>query len=247
MQSLEHFNVVGTFRLLPKVIGLETIVIWAVGAGLALLFVGLQVALAWNASSFGLFEALASLVFGLALTATMTLVQCSAMCAADRRLAGQPVQAIEALRLSFGRFWPFAGLSLLMGIAVGIGWVLLIFPGVFALTVLPLALPSLVNRGTGVLKSVGAAWSMSKGNRTTLFFFLLTVIILMIVSNVLVVLVAATVLYVTDAGPMVEFFTVSFINMLLFSMTNVLGPVLLATIFRMIEAEKLREVEAVAA
>jgi hypothetical protein len=247
MQSLEPFSIAGTFRLLPKAIGQETIVIWAVGAGLTLLFFGLQVALLLNASSFGLFEALASLVFGLALTATFTFVQGSATCAADRRLAGQPVHAGEALRLALGRFWPLVGLSLLVGIAMVIGWLLLIIPGVLAITILPLAFPSLVNRGTGVFKSIAVAWSMSKGNRTTLFFIWLTLIILIIVIQVLFVLVVATVLYVTDAGPMAKFFTTSFFNVLMLSMSNAFGAVFLATIFRMIEAEKLREAEAVAA
>lgn len=247
MQSLEPFSIAGTFRLLPKAIGQETIVIWAAGACLTLLFVGLHVAVLLNASSFGLFEALASLVFWLALTANFTFVQGSAMSAADRRLTGQPVQAIEALRLALRRFWPLVGLSLLVGIAMVIGCLLLIIPGVLAITILPLAFPSLVNRSTGVFRSIAVAWSMSKGNRTTLFFFWLTVIILIAVIQVLLVLVVATALYVTDAGPMAKFFTTTFINMLVLSVSNALGPVFLATIFRMIEAEKLLDAKAVAA
>lgn len=61
------------------------------------------------------------------------------------------------------RILAFVGMSLLSGLAVGAGFLLLIFPGLFFMARWSIAGPMLIGRGERITASLGKSWEATKG------------------------------------------------------------------------------------
>src|SRR5262249_31353138 len=68
----------------------------------------------------------------------------------------------------------------IVGLAVGLGTVLLIVPGVILALGLCMTTPLIVDRNLGPIDALGESWKLTEGNRVSLFIFGLIAIGLMI-------------------------------------------------------------------
>jgi hypothetical protein len=91
-------------------------------------------------------------------------------------LRGGKADVGKCIQVALSRFVPIFLVSLLYGIGVGIGLVLLIVPGVILLCVWYVAIPVTVVEQPGVIKAFGRSAELTKGHRVTLFITLLVFI-----------------------------------------------------------------------
>jgi hypothetical protein len=83
--------------------------------------------------------------------------------AAAGTFLGRDMDLAESYRFGFARFWSIVLVGVLMGLAIGAGFILLVIPGFIVLTRLTCALPSLViedRRGAGALSR---SWNLVAG------------------------------------------------------------------------------------
>ncbi len=78
----------------------------------------------------------------------------------------------EVVREGFGRVLPLLGLNLVLGITLGIGFMLCIVPGVFLSTALMLATPAVVLHPAGPIEALSISWDRSEGHRWGLLLLL---------------------------------------------------------------------------
>lgn len=86
---------------------------------------------------------------------------------------------------------PLIGLSILLGIGVAIGFILIIVPGLFLMTIWAVAAPALVIERRGVLASFGRSRELVRGHGWQVFGVILVVLALGIVVGLLVAIVAS--------------------------------------------------------
>lgn len=92
-------------------------------------------------------------------------------------LSGQPVRVVEMVRNAAKRFWPTLGVVILQGFGVVIGLVLLVVPGLIALTMLYVAVPVCVIEQRSATASLNRSAALTKGHRWSVFGLLLVVIL----------------------------------------------------------------------
>lgn len=87
---------------------------------------------------------------------------------------------LDGKEASYRNFWsdrdkflPFLGASVLFGIMLALGFVLLIVPGVIVLVTFGLYSYLIVDKKAGVIEALKMSASLTKGNRWNLFLFLL--------------------------------------------------------------------------
>lgn len=90
-----------------------------------------------------------------------------------------PVSLSECLSTGLRKFFPGLGLMILWFLGVGIGWVLLIVPGLMLLTMWSAAFPALVGEDCGVIESFGRSRALTKGSRWAIFGTLLVALLIM--------------------------------------------------------------------
>jgi hypothetical protein len=76
---------------------------------------------------------------------------------------------------------PFIGQSIIASLAVLVGMIALIIPGLFLMARWSIAQPLLVARGDGVMASLGESWDRTKGNELSIFTAAVAVVLLPIV------------------------------------------------------------------
>jgi hypothetical protein len=132
-----------------------------------------SVLLAEAGGSFGgpsAYAAVAWVVLTVALAlALSTLSQAVVVHAAFQDMCGRPVRLFESLRAGSGRLPVIVGLALGMGFFVGIGLLLLIFPGVVLLIMWAVATPACVVERLGVRASMARSSDLTQGHRWQIF------------------------------------------------------------------------------
>ena len=78
--------------------------------------------------------------------------------------AGRRIGAGQVLRRAMGAALPVAGISLVLGAAVGLGLVLLVLPGLWIFAVLSVAIPAAAVEGAG-LAALGRSAALTRGYR----------------------------------------------------------------------------------
>jgi hypothetical protein len=89
-------------------------------------------------------------------------------------------------------FWPLLAVSILFGIAVGIGFVLLIVPGLILLVIWAVVAPVTVLERPGVFAAFGRSRDLVRGNGWNVFAVTLLVFLAVIVISALAVVVASS-------------------------------------------------------
>lgn len=108
------------------------------------------------------------------------------------------VKAVQDVRdgradLSFGEtvsaatpyIWPVAGASILAGIAITVGLILLIVPGLFLITIWAVIVPVIVIERSGALASFGRSQQLVRGHGWHVFGTLVLVFLILIVVDIL--------------------------------------------------------------
>jgi len=83
-------------------------------------------------------------------------------------LDGRPVRIGQSLGAGVKRFFPLLGVGIVFGLGTGLGFLLLIVPGILLTLAWYMAMPVAVVERRGVFGSLGRAASLSKGHRVTL-------------------------------------------------------------------------------
>lgn len=78
------------------------------------------------------------------------------------------------------RFWPYLGMAILSGIAIVVGFIFLIVPGIILVVRWSAANGFLVSGREGVIDSLKASWEATRGNAMTIFLAGLVMIIVLI-------------------------------------------------------------------
>ncbi|HUA44190.1 MAG TPA: hypothetical protein VMA77_03115 [Solirubrobacteraceae bacterium] len=89
-------------------------------------------------------------------------------------------------------FWPLVGVSLLFGIGVGIGFVLLIIPGLILLVLWAVVAPVTVVERPGVFAAFGRSRQLVRGNGWRVFGVIVIVFVAVIVVSTVAVLLAGS-------------------------------------------------------
>jgi uncharacterized membrane protein len=110
-----------------------------------------------------------------------TLSQAIVLYGAFQDMRGRQVNLTESLQVGLRRFFPIIGLAICMALLGGLGFLLLIVPGVILLTMWFVATPVCVVEQLGPLRSMGRSRQLTKGHRWKIFGLML---ILIIVSSV---------------------------------------------------------------
>jgi hypothetical protein len=77
---------------------------------------------------------------------------------------GDPIDVEASYRYGLKRVGSVIGASILIAIAVAVGFVLLIVPGVILLTMFAVAIPALVVEGKGATDAMSRSWQLVKGH-----------------------------------------------------------------------------------
>jgi hypothetical protein len=113
--------------------------------------------------SFGIILA-ASLIGAAIAVIISAILQAATMRGAALATVGDPVDIEASYRWGLKRFGSVLLVAVLVGLAVGIGFILLIIPGIIFLTFLAVSIPALVienRRGTDAMKR---SWNLVSGN-----------------------------------------------------------------------------------
>ena len=139
------------------------------------------------------------------------------------------VSANEGRRASFGEclatglqvFLPLIALSILFSIGVGIGFVLLLVPGIILLLMWAVAVPALVVERTGVFGAFRRSAELTKGSRWKILgLFLVLLVIYWLLSLLLAVVGLKMYAPATSAAGL--------------TVANIVGSVILGTIFNVL-------------
>jgi hypothetical protein len=84
-------------------------------------------------------------------------------------LAGRPVSFGTMFSVGFRRLFPMIGAGIVVGLAVGLGFVLLIVPGVILGCGLSIVMPIVVAEKRGPIDAIGRSWNLTSGYKGTIF------------------------------------------------------------------------------
>ena len=122
---------------------------------------------------------------------------------------GRTASILESLRRTRGEIGPIFGVGLLSGLAVMIGMILLIIPGIFVLCRLLVSVPVLLIEGRGPRDSLSRSWDLTQGAAGRAFvIFLLYMVIVIALALLFVSPFSALAVYAGLKNPeMVRFWT----------------------------------------
>jgi hypothetical protein len=126
-----------------------------------------------------------SLIAGILLLLLGPLTQAVMLHVAFQDMRGQRVSLTAAVRAAFTRILPLIGLTICMGVAIAVGVLLLIVPGLILMTMWYVANSACIVERLGVFASMERSSALTKGHRWAIFgTWLLLVIAGAIVSAV---------------------------------------------------------------
>ena len=79
---------------------------------------------------------------------------------APARSLGRPVDVNASYKYAFSRLGGLIGLALLIAIVVGVGFLLLIIPGIILAVFLAMAVPAFIIERKGVTESMSRSWQL---------------------------------------------------------------------------------------
>jgi len=102
-----------------------------------------------------------------------TILQGTLIGATVRHLSGRPVHIGQSINGALARIIPIILVSLLVGICVIFGLLLLIVPGIIFYLMFVVAIPVMMAEGRGVTDSMSRSASLTKGSRPMIFLLLI--------------------------------------------------------------------------
>ena len=122
----------------------------------------------------------------LAALITGAILQGALIYATVRDLNGQPASVGESLATGLRNFLPLIVVSLLAGIAIICGLVLLIVPGIMLACAWSVAVPAVVADRVGIFESFGRSAELTRGNRWQIFALAILVLVISFVLGMIV-------------------------------------------------------------
>jgi hypothetical protein len=110
------------------------------------------------------------------------VLQAALIAATVRQLSGRPVDIGQSVSAALSRIVPIILLSLLVGLAIMVGLLLLIVPGIIFYLMYIVAVPAMMAEGRGVTDSMRRSAELTKGHKGMIF--LLAIILLMVAGGV---------------------------------------------------------------
>ena len=108
---------------------------------------------------------------------TSALLQAILIRSAILHLSGRPADVGGSIAASAGLILPIIGLSILLGVIVMFGLILLIVPGVIFYLMFIVAAPALVGERCGVIESLSRSAALTSGSRLMIFLMVVAFII----------------------------------------------------------------------
>lgn len=93
-------------------------------------------------------------------------------------LNGRKASFVDCLATGIRQFFPVLGISVLVGLGVMLGFVLLVVPGLMLIVRWMVAVPVQVAEGSGVLQAIGRSAELTKGHRWAIFGTLVVLFLL---------------------------------------------------------------------
>jgi hypothetical protein len=115
--------------------------------------------------AFGVFVALG----GLASLVTVPMMQAALFTGSMNDLEGRPVSMTDCLAAGRQHWLRLLGLDILMGLAIGVGMLLLVVPGVLLALRWAVASPLLVLEGRGIQEAMGRSAKLTEQRRWSIF------------------------------------------------------------------------------
>ena len=118
--------------------------------------------------------AFAAAILGSIVVAITSILMWTVLTGAITRAAagtflGRDLEIGESYRYGFARFWSIVLVGLLSGLAIAVGFVLLIVPGFIVLTFLTCAIPALVIEGKRGREALRRSWNLVRGRGWPVF------------------------------------------------------------------------------
>ena len=92
---------------------------------------------------------------------------------------GKQTSLADCFSVGIAKALPALGLYILWFLGVGAGWILLVVPGLIAMTMWSASMPALIGENTGVLEAFGRSRELTRGSRWsifgTLFIFIIAI------------------------------------------------------------------------
>jgi hypothetical protein len=112
-----------------------------------------------------------------------TVGRAALIAAVFQSMRGQPINILDSIRHGLARFFPIIGMSILMGLGIGAGMILLIVPGIMFYMMWYVALPACVVERLGPAASLGRSAGLTKGSRWKIFGLVVLVAIVGSIIN----------------------------------------------------------------
>jgi hypothetical protein len=120
------------------------------------------------------------LAYGLLQLLLSVLLTVAAVFLTVREIRGQRASVGEALRIGLGRVLPVLGVAILVSLAIGLGFIALVVPGLILLVMFWVAVPVAVVEQPGVLASLRRSAALTRGHRWKIFAILLIMMLIAI-------------------------------------------------------------------
>jgi hypothetical protein len=124
----------------------------------------------------------ASILGGFLSVALNMLSQAIILYGAFQDMRGQRVNLGESLGVGLSRFFPIVGLAIVASLLMGLGFILLIIPGLILMTMWFVATPACVVEQLGPFQSMKRSSQLTKGHRWKIFGL---IFVLLIISSII--------------------------------------------------------------
>jgi hypothetical protein len=117
------------------------------------------------------------------------ILQCTIIYGTVNDLNERKVSIGESLSVGLRAFLPVLGLGILLGLAVALGFVLLIVPGIMLAVAWCVAIPAYVVERPGIMEAFGRSAELTRGNRWAIFglfviYFIAAIVIQLVVTMI---------------------------------------------------------------
>jgi hypothetical protein len=92
------------------------------------------------------------------------VLQAAILRAAAQATIGDPVDVEASYRYGLKRLWSVILVSILVGLVVAVGFILLVIPGIIFLVFLSVSIPVLIVEGRRGTEAMGRSWNLVRGN-----------------------------------------------------------------------------------
>lgn len=141
-------------------------------------------------SSSGL--AVGAILTGLLTFVLQILAQATSLYGAFQEMRQQPFTIGDSLRIGLARTIPVIGVGILVGLAMMLGFLLLVVPGVIIGCMLYVAIPACVIEKLGVTASMSRSVALTKGYRWQIFGLFLLVVVISVLGAFVLTMIGGT-------------------------------------------------------